>query len=142
MSNFSAFFAQNKIKSDNVKFAVSKNFVDGNGKPIEWELRVLSADEDETIRRESTRKVKVAGRSGAYTSELDTNTYLTKMISASVVYPNLNDKELQDSYKVMGAEQLLKAMLNAGEYIQLSGKVAEINGFDNTVEELADEAKN
>lgn len=142
MSNFSAFFAQNKIKSDNVKFAVSKNFVDSNGNPIEWELRVLGADEDESIRRDATRKVKVAGRSGAYTSELDTNTYLTKMVAASVVYPNLNDKELQDSYKVMGAEQLLKAMLNAGEYIQLSGKVAEINGFDNTVEELAEEAKN
>lgn len=141
MSNLSAFLAQNKVKSDNVKFVVSKNFVD-NGKPIEWELRVLNADEDEAIRRESTRKVAVPGRKGAYTSEMDANTYLSKMTAACVVYPNLNDKELQDSYKVMGAEQLLKAMLNAGEYVALSGKIAEINGFNESTEELVEEAKN
>lgn len=141
MSNFSAFFAQNKIKTENVKFVVSKNFVE-NGKPIEWELRTLPAGEDEELRRSATHKKAVPGRKGSYTSELDTNEYLAKMTAAAVVYPNLNDKELQDSYKVMGAENLLKAMLSAGEYIALSGKVAEINGFDTTVDELAEDAKN
>ena len=42
----------------------------------------------------------------------------------------------------MGGEALLKAMLNAGEYIRLSGKVAEINGFNESTEELVEEAKN
>lgn len=141
MSNFSAFLAQNKIKSENIKFVVSKNFVE-NGKPIEWELRTLGADEDEALRRDSTHKVAVPGRKGVYNAELDSNKYLAKMVAASIVYPNLNDKELQDSYKVMGAEALLKAMLSAGEYITLSSKVAEINGFDTTQDELVDEAKN
>lgn len=141
MSNFTAFFAQNKLKPTTIKFAVSESFVDSDGKPIEWELRVVSANEDEEIRRASTRKVKT-GRSGAYTQEMDGNTYLAKLTAASVVYPDLNDKELQDSYKVMGGEALLKAMLNAGEYIRLSGKVAEINGFNESTEELVEEAKN
>lgn len=141
MSNFSAFFAQNKLKPATVKFAVSESFVDSDGKPLEWELRVVTADEDEQIRRSSTRKVK-NGRSGAYTHELDGNTYLSKLTAASVVYPDLNDQELQDSYKVMGADALLKAMLNAGEYVRLSGKVAELNGFNESAEELIEEAKN
>jgi hypothetical protein len=64
------------------------------------------------------------------------------MTAASVAYPNLNDAELQNSYGVMGAEALLEAMLTAGEYITLSGKVAEINGFNESVEELVEEAKN
>ena len=142
MSDFSAFLAENKIKHDNIKFVVSKNFRDKNGNPIEWELRALTAGEDEDIRRSATRKVKAAGRSNAYTSELDTNTYLAKMTAAAVVYPNLNDAGLQNSYKVMGAENLLRAMLSAGEYVTLSGKVAEINGFDTDASELVEEAKN
>lgn len=141
MSNFSAFFAQNKLKPATIKFAVSDSFRESDGKPIEWELRVVTADEDEEIRRASTKKVKT-GRSGVYTQELDTNTYLSKLTAASVVYPDLKDKELQDSYKVMGEAALLKAMLNAGEYVRLSGKVAEINGFNESVEELVEEAKN
>lgn len=141
MSNFSAFLAQNKIKKDNVKFVASESFVE-NGKPIEWELRVLSADEGESLRRESTRKVPVPGRKGAYTQEFDGNVYLGKLTTASVVFPNLNDAELQNSYGVMGAEQLLKAMLTVGEYLNLSGKVGEINGFNESEEELVEEAKN
>lgn len=142
MSTFSAFFAQNKLKPETEKLAVSKNFVDENGKPLEWELRVLSAKEDIDIRRASTRKVKAPGKTGATSQEFDVNVYLSKMTAASVVYPDLNDAELQNSYKVMGAEALLEAMLTAGEYIALSGKVAELNGFNESVEELAEEAKN
>lgn len=142
MSNFSAFFAQNKLKPETIKLAVSTNFVDENGKPLEWELRVLSASEDNQIRRASTHKVKSPGKSNVYTSELDTNLYLSKMTAASVVYPDLNNAELQNSYGVMGADTLLEKMLSAGEYITLSSKVAEINGFTNSMDELVEEAKN
>lgn len=142
MSNFSAFFAQNKLKPETVKLAVSKNFVDENGKPLEWELRVLSAKEDIEIRRAATRKVKSGVKGGATSSEFDVNVYLSKMTAASVVYPDLNNADIQNSYGVMGAEALLEVMLTAGEYITLSGKVAEINGFNESVEELAAEAKN
>lgn len=142
MSDFSAFLAQNKVKQENVKFAVSKSFIGSDGKPIEWELRPVTADEDEAIRRAATRKVKVAGRSNQYTSEMDANTYLAKLTATSVVFPDLKNAELQNSYKVMGEEALLKAMLTGGEFIALSGKVAEINGFDNDINEAVEEAKN
>lgn len=142
MSNFSAFFAQNKLKPETVKLAVSKNFVDEKGEPIEWELRVLTAKEDIDIRRAATRKVKSGVKGSTTSSEFDVNVYLSKMTAASVVYPDLNNADIQNSYKVMGAEALLEVMLTAGEYITLSGKVAEINGFNESVEELAEEAKN
>lgn len=142
MSNFNAFFAQKKLKPETIKVVVSDSFVNEDGKPIEWEIRVIKAGEDKEIRRASTRKVKAGGRSNAYTQELDPNLYLSKMTAASVVYPNLNDAELQNSYGVMGAEALLDEMLTAGEYVRLSGKVAEINGFNESVEELVEEAKN
>lgn len=142
MSDFSAFLAQNKVKQENIKFAVSKSFIGADGKPIEWELRAVTADEDEAIRRAATKKVKTPGRSNTYTSEMDANTYLSKLTACSVVYPDLKNAELQNSYKVMGEEALLKAMLTGGEFVTLSGKVAEINGFDNDLNEAVEEAKN
>ncbi|HBG2624315.1 phage portal protein, partial [Clostridioides difficile] len=51
MSNLSAFLAQNAIKVDNVKYIASNRFLDEDNKPVEWELRVLSSEEDEALRR-------------------------------------------------------------------------------------------
>lgn len=140
MADLKGFFAQNTIKQDNVKFALSKRFLDENGKPYEWELRALNADESEQIRRECTRRVKVKGNQ--YTMEIDNEALAIKMMVASIVFPNLNDKALQDSYGVMGAEQVLKKMLNVGEYSVLSNKISEINGFGESMDELVEEVKN
>ena len=140
MADLKGFFAQNTIKQDNDKFALSKRFLDENGKPYEWELRALNADESEQIRRECTRRVKVKGNQ--YTMEIDNEALAIKMMVASIVFPNLNDKALQDSYGVMGAEQVLKKMLNVGEYSVLSNKISEINGFGESMDELVEEVKN
>ena len=61
---------------------------------------------------------------------------------ACTVFPNLNDKELQDSYKVMGADALLKTMLTPGEYAEYLTKIQEVCGFDTTMQDEVDEAKN
>ena len=53
-----------------------------------------------------------------------------------------NDKELQDSYKVMGADALLKTMLTPGEYAEYLTKIQEVCGFDTTMQDEVDEAKN
>jgi hypothetical protein len=68
--------------------------------------------------------------------------YLGKLAVACTVFPNLNAKELQDSYKVMGAEALLKAMLTPGEYASYVEKVQEVCGFSTPIEEEIEEAKN
>ena len=64
------------------------------------------------------------------------------MCAACTVYPNLNDAELQDSYGVKSADALLKKMLMPGEYTEYKNRVMEINGYDMSMEELVDEAKN
>lgn len=141
MSNFAAFMAGNANNVENVKYVASKRFVD-NKKPIEWELKAIGSDLDEAIRKECTKKVPINGKRGQYTQETDTDKYIAKMCVNCIVYPNLNDAELQDSYGVMGAEELLKKMLLPGEYTELKAKVMEVNGYDMSMEELVDEAKN
>lgn len=141
MSNFSVFMAGNAAKTENVKYVASKRFVE-KGKPVEWELKAINSDVDEAIRKECTKKVPVPGKRGQYTQDTDTDKYIAKMCVQCVVFPNLNDAELQDSYGAMGAEALLKAMLLPGEYTELKTKVMEVNGYDMSMEELVDEAKN
>lgn len=142
MSDFSAFFKRNKIKHENRKYVVSPDFVDADGKPIEWEIRRLTTAEDEALRKSCMRQVKVPGRSGVVKTETDTQLYILKLTVASIVYPNLNDKQLQDEWGVMGAENLLREMIAPGEYADLTTVVTEHNGFDISMNELVEEAKN
>jgi hypothetical protein len=141
MSNFAVFMAGNAKDDETVKYVASKRFVD-KGKPVEWELKAIDSDLDEAIRKDCTKKVPVPGKRGQYNQETDTDKYIGKMCVASIVYPNLNDAELQDSYGVKSADALLKKMLKPGEYTELKTKVMEVNGYDMSMEELVDEAKN
>lgn len=140
MSSLQAFFAQN-VQSDIVEeFVVSERFKDENGKPIPWKLRTLSEAENEELRKSARQYVK--GKGGQRIPETNPEIYLAKVAVASVVFPDLKDAELQKSYGVMGAEDLLKKMLLAGEYAALIQKVQEINGFDRDINDLVDEVKN
>ena len=140
MSDFAVFMAGNSTE-ETVKYVASKRFKD-KGKPVEWEIKAIDSDMDEAIRKECTKKVPVPGKRGQYNQETDTDKYLAKMCVACTVYPNLNDKELQTSYGVMSGEALLKKMLKPGEYTEYKAKVMEVNGYDMSMEELVDEAKN
>lgn len=141
MSNLSAFLKQNAVKQENIKFPASKRFIE-NGEPVDWELRCLDQEECKKIKSGCTKKVQVPGKKGLFMPETDTDTYLCKVAAACTVFPNLNDSELQDSYGVMGAENLLQKMLLPGEYSNFLEKIQEINGFDITFAEKVDEAKN
>lgn len=147
--SLSAFLSQNAVKAENIKYAASPRFLDENGKPVEWEIKAITSTEDEALRKACAKKVPVPGRKNQYQRETDYDMYIGKLAAACTVYPNLNDKELQDSYTdrergivVMDAETLLKTMLVPGEYANYVGKVQEICGFDVSLQDEVDEAKN
>lgn len=141
MGDLSAFLAQNAEQDESVKYIASKRFVQG-GVPIEWEIQSVTSEEDEQIRKTCTKKVQVQGKKGQYTQDFDSEKYLGLLAAKCIVYPNLNAAELQDSYKVMGADAVLKKMLKPGEYQNLLAKIQEINGFNISMDELVGEAKN
>ncbi|MFH5185723.1 phage portal protein [Paenibacillus sp. TAB 01] len=140
MSTLSAFFAQNVAMETTEDVIVSERFKDEQGNPIPWKLQAISEDQNDALRKAATKRVK--GRGGQHVTETDQTEYLARLAAASVVFPNLKDGELQNSYGVRGAEVLIRRMLLAGEYANLLLKVQEINGFDNDINELVEEAKN
>lgn len=140
--SLSMFFSQNAEKVENQKYVASERFKDENGNPIEWEIQAITPDEDEALRRSCTKRVPVPGKKNLYQPETDYNKYLGLLAVKCVVYPNLQDAALQDSYKVLGADVLLKTMLLMGEYNDLLSKIQEVNGFDRDINDKIEEAKN
>lgn len=140
--SLSAFMAQNALKPDRVKYIASKRFVDDEGSPVEWEIVNVSSSDDEALRRSCTKRVQIPGKRGQFTQETDYNQYLGRLAARCTAYPNLDDADLQNSYGVMGADNLLKAMLLPGEYAEYLTKVQEVNGFDTSFDDQVDEVKN
>ena len=140
--NLSAFLAENALAVENVKFAASKRFMGDDGKPMLWEIKTITGTEDEALRKSCAKRVPIPGKKNQYQKETDYDMYLGKLAVACTVFPDLNNKELQDSYKVMGADALLKTMLTPGEHADYLTKVQEVCGFETTLQDEVDEAKN
>ncbi len=143
MSKFKNFMKANQIKREDVTHAPTKWLRDENGDPVKFTLRPLTTEVHEEIRESCTVEVPIPGKYNMYRTKLNSGKYLTKMLVRSIVYPDLNNKELQDSYGVMSPEDLIKQMIvDPGEYQDFASFVQEFNGFKLDFEETVKEAKN
>ncbi len=143
MSKFSKFMKSNKIEKKNEFYAPTKSLCDENGKPLEWEFRHITSRENEGLRDDCTIDVPVTGKPNLFRPKTQSSKYIRKMIAASVVMPDLYDKELQDSYGVTTPDELLLAMVDdPGEYNDLAVFVQKFQGFNVSFDEKVEEAKN
>lgn len=140
--SYEMFFKKNQKLKSNVKFPATKALIDENGDPLLWEIKPIPVRTYDAIRIECTREIPIPGKFGMYREKIDSDRLQVKLICASVVYPDLNNKELQDSYGVMGAEELVKEMIGtSGELMQFSEFIQKYNDFE-PLQEKVDEAKN
>ena len=106
-----AFLKQNKRNRKRYYILHQSLFVDEDGRPMMWKLRPLGTLEAENIRKQCQQY----GKGGIV--KVDTARFNREIAVKCTVEPNLNDKQLQDSYGVMGAEDLIAEMLDKdGEY--------------------------
>ena len=142
MSKLSLFLKKNKKQRENVKYVATKSLCDEMGNPLEWTIKPLTTSESEDIRESCTREVQVKGKPNVYRNKFDDRKYTAKLLAASVVEPNLYDKELQDSYGVMTPEELIVQMIdNLNEYNNFVEFITNNIGNNNINEEI-EEAKN
>ncbi|MCL2083511.1 MAG: phage portal protein [Oscillospiraceae bacterium] len=127
--NMNAFMANNAQPMENQRIAVSPRFTDDNGQAIKWEICAISSKEDALLRKDAVKVIAQPGKRGSFSKELDLERYIAMLASRCTVYPNLNDAQLQRSYGVRCAEELLGAMLLPGEYEEYTSKVREVCGF-------------
>ena len=143
MSKFAKFMKSNKTVKENELHPVTKSLCDEKGIPLNWEFRHITSKENEEIREGCTVDLPVTGKPNVYRPKLKSSLYIRRMIAASVVVPDLYDAELQDSYGVKTPEDLLLAMVDdPGEYNELAAFVQKFQGFDVSLKDKVDEAKN
>lgn len=133
MSKFNSFMKGSVKAAEEVKLKLERF-------PEEIILRPLTAGEADKINERCF--VNKAGRKGKQERSFDVVAYNRGICSASIIYPDLNDVALQDSYGVRGAEQLYSDMFLFGESAQILEKVTEISGLDETLDDDIEEAKN
>lgn len=112
------------------------------GRKRKMKFKPISSTLGDELRRKC-RKVTIM--KGQKTYETDQDKYISNLIIETTIYPDLKNAELQGAWGVMGAEDLLKVMkskMNDGEYSEWSNAVSEVNGYNRTIDELVDEAKN
>lgn len=143
MSKFSLFMKANKVEKKNEQYAPTDTLMDEGGNALKWEFRHITSKENETLRDECTMEVQVTGKPNLYRPKVNSAKYLSKLIVAATVVPDLYDKELQESYGVMTPEDLVYAMVSdAGEYQEFSMWMQKFQGFTKSFEDKVDEAKN
>lgn len=108
------FYRENRKDRQEREVLLSDRLAKDGGQML-WRIRPMSQRENEDIWR----------RCGE-----DEKRYEGAVLAESVVFPDLKDARLQNSYGVAGAERLLGRLLLAGEYDRLRMAVEEINGGD------------
>jgi len=143
MSKFKQFMKENKEVRQNELYAPTTSMKDEKGEPLQWEFRHITSSENEKLQEECTVDVPVTGKPSMYRQKTNTNRYITKLIVASTVVPDLYDAGLQDSYGVRTPEDLLHEIVDdPGEYQALTLWMQKFQGFTKNLEDRADEAKN
>ena len=134
---------ENKVVKENTTFPATKSLTDEDGKPLEWTIKPLTTKENDSIRDDCMIDVPVVGKPNMFRPKLNTSKYIAKMICSCVIEPNLYDKDLQDSYGVMTPEDLLKEMIDdPGEYQDFASFIQNFNGFNTSLDDKVEEAKN
>ena len=92
--SLNGFFKSNAKSLPDVKVVVSERFTDQDGNPIEWVLHPISTKLVEEITKRNTKTTIKNGKKESTVNEENLN---AELLEAVVLYPSLNDAELQDS---------------------------------------------
>lgn len=121
--SLNGFFKSNAKSLPDVKVVVSERFINEDGSPIEWVLHPISTKRVEEITKRNTKTTIKNGKKESTVNEENLN---AELLEAVVLYPFLNDAELQDSYGVSSANELLSVMLYPGETQVLTNALQEV----------------
>lgn len=143
MSNLRAFLKTNKKVKPNTFYVATKSLCGEDGKPLEWEIKAVTTKESEAIREECMFEVPVKGKPNQYRHKMDTKAYMAKLAVKGIVFPDLYDAELQDSYGVRTPEDLIVEMVdNPTEYGELITFIQNYSELTDGLNEKISKAKN
>jgi hypothetical protein len=133
MGSLNAFL--HPLQVENKKVIISNRFQE-DGKPVPFVIRPVSQEENKQLIKKYTKRDKKGAES------FDKAEYVSALTAIAVVFPDLENAELQKAYGVLGESSLLQKMLYVGEYATLAQEVQELSGLDKDINDEIEEAKN
>lgn len=106
---------------------VSKRFCDDAGKPVPFEIRAITQEENQRLHKRHTRSKIVNSQK---LDVFDSEGYTNALIVACTVQPDFADADMCRAYGCIDPESVPARMLRAGEYTALVQAILEFNGFD------------
>ena len=127
----------NPVLPERKEVIVSKRFLDENGQPVPFVIRPISQKESNALIRKYRKKDK---KGHEY---FDQTAYMSELVASAVVYPPLDNAELQKQYG-LGKEACLTNMLFTGEYGLLADEIMSLSGMEeedlnNIIEDVKNE---
>lgn len=137
-----SFLAQNVVKTEHERVQISNRFIDEEtGEPEYWEIRALDSYEVDALEQKAT-SLKRVGKTDRWEAQTDQGKFALLTMTAAVVYPDLRDAELQDSFGVSNPEDLLCRMLKPGERMRLIETCNRLNGYTQDLDSAVEQSKN
>lgn len=141
MSELSAFM--NPVYTEKkIEVIIGDRFLGEDGKPIPVIMKSLTQEKMQEIAKRSTHEKRVNGK---IVSEMDAIEHLNRCLVASVISPDLTNRDLCNAYKTEDPVQLPSKMFLVDEYEKLAKAFAKLNGInsdDSDSEILGDVSKN
>lgn len=137
-----SFLRQNVKPNEHEKVQISKRIIDEEtGEPEFWEIRALDSYEVDECERQATKLQRV-GKTDRYEAKTDQGKFALMTMTRAIIYPDLTDRELQDSYGVNNPEDLLCKLLLPGERQKLIDICNRLNNYGQDLDDAVEQSKN
>lgn len=139
--DLSYFMPSNTQVTEEVKTPISRRFKDKEGQVIPFVFKPITTDRVDELEKLHTKPVIKGNKKVG--ERVDNARFMAHIAVESTIYPNFKAVELRKAYKSEDPIEIAKKVLNvAGEYSNWIAKSAEVNGFDDSIEDLEEAAKN
>ena len=119
---------------------ITQMYLDEKGEPIPFRFRAASTQTIDAIRGDCTI---VKFTKGQKIERFDKERFACRVAIETTVFPDFKNAELMKSYGHIDPVDTAREILNLpGEYATWIEACFKLNGFDDTVEDLVEEAKN
>lgn len=130
MSDLSAFLNP-AYTEKKIEFAVGDRFLDVDGNPVKIVMKALTQEEIEQISKRSTHEVSVGGTK---LNQVNDDEFLARCLIASMVFPDLTNRDLCLRYKTEDPVYLPRRMFLADEFKLISAAFAQLCGLESAKE--------
>lgn len=135
MKTLQDFLNSNPIDNITSEVAVSDRFKDDEGKLFKFKIKAMNNKTFEDLRK---RSMKMKGR----TFDLDSRAYNLSIVIENTLEPDFKDADSLAKMGCANPEQYVERVLLAGEINTLADEITKLSGFDTSMEDLVEEAKN